>query len=147
MKIETKYLGQVEIAEEQLVTFTDGMPGFPDEKKLALLPLAENSPFVVLQSTQHAQICFVMADPFSIKSDYAFDIAKQDIEALEIEKPEDAITYSIVTLRERLEKSTINLLAPVVINCRMNKGRQIVLHDSNLYPLHYPLKFIKEGAK
>ncbi|RIJ65052.1 flagellar assembly protein FliW [Rummeliibacillus sp. POC4] len=147
MKIATKFLGQIEVMQEQLYSFAEGIPGFPEEKQFALIPFGKNTPFMILQSTSNIQIGFVLAFPYTFKGDYVFDLSKQDVEALNIEKQEDIITYAIVTLKDTLPNSTINLLAPIIINTKTRQGRQIVLNDNNQELLHYPLKPVKEGVK
>ncbi|MGG0655025.1 flagellar assembly protein FliW [Rummeliibacillus pycnus] len=147
MKIDTKFLGQVIVTPEQLYSFEEGIPGFPEEKQFALIPFGKETPFILLQSTKTTQIGFVTAFPYTFKADYAFDLSKQDVEALKIEKQEDIITYAIVTLKDTLPNSTINLLAPIVINTKTKQGRQIVLNENNQELLHYPLYPVKEGVK
>ena len=147
MKIDTKFLGQIEVVQEQLYSFEEGIPGFPEEKQFALIPFGKNTPFMILQSISNVQIGFVLAFPYTFKTDYAFDLSKQDVEALNIEKQEDIITYAIVTLKDTLPNSTINLLAPIIINTKTRQGRQIVLNENKQELLHYPLKPVKEGVK
>lgn len=147
MKIDTKFLGQIEVMQEQLYSFEEGIPGFPEEKQFALIPFGKNTPFVILQSTKVSQISFVLAFPYTFKADYVYDLSKQDAEALNIEKQEEIITYAIVTLKDTLPNSTINLLAPIVINTKTRQGRQIVLNENNQELLHFPLKTVKEGVK
>lgn len=147
MNIETKFLGQVEIDEQEIISFEFGLPGFPELQKFVLLSLDADLPLVVLQSTEQAEIGFVVAYPFAFKKDYAFDISDEDKEDLQIEKEEDVITYSIVTLKESFPESTLNLLAPVVINMNKKLGKQIVLHDNATYPLRYPISALEGSAK
>lgn len=147
MKIDTKFLGQVEVEKEQFITFEEGIPGFPDEKQFVLIPFGENTPFIILQSTNTVQIGFVLAFPYLFKADYVFDLSDEDVEALSIEKQEDIITYAIVTLKDTLPNSTINLLAPIVINTEKRQGKQIILNDNHQELLHYPLQSVTEGAK
>ena len=147
MKIDTKYLGKVEVTQDQLITFREGMPGFSDERQFALIPFGESTPFIILQSTKTVQIGFVLAFPYTFKSDYIYDLSKEDIEELKVENQEDIITYAIITLKESLLNSTMNLLAPIVINTKTKCGKQIVINENNQKLLHYPLKSVKEGAK
>lgn len=147
MKIDTKFLGQVEVEKEQLITFEEGIPGFPEEKQFVLIPFGENTPFIILQSTNTVQTGFVLAFPYLFKADYAFDLSDEDVEALSIEKQEDIITYAIVTLKDTLPNSTINLLAPIVINTKKQQGKQIILKDNHQELLHFPLQSVTEGAK
>ncbi|RTQ94298.1 flagellar assembly protein FliW [Lysinibacillus telephonicus] len=147
MKIKTKFLCEVEINEQEIITFEYGLPGFPDLKKFALLSLDADLPLALLQSTEEAEIGFVVAYPFLFKNDYEFEISDEDKEDLQIEKEEEVLAYSIVTLKETFHESTLNLLAPVVINTNKKLGKQIVLQDSAAYSLRYPIGAMEGSAK
>lgn len=143
MQIQTKLLGEVTIDEKEILTFECGLPGFPNEKRFVLLPIDSELPIAILQSTNDANIGFVIAYPYTFKTDYAFDIGEEDIADLQIESEEDVVTYAIVTLKDSLNKSTLNLLAPIIINIKKKLGKQIVLNDNHTYPLHFPLSKIE----
>jgi flagellar assembly factor FliW len=138
MKITSKFLGEIEINEEQIIHFPNGIPGFEEEKQFVILLLEERSPFAILQSIHHSHVGFVIAYPFSFYPDYAFDLADEDIEKLKLSSPDDCVTYTIMTLKEPFSESTINLKAPIVINVKEKMGKQLILHDSN-YPIRFPV--------
>ncbi|GEK35093.1 flagellar assembly protein FliW [Kurthia sibirica] len=140
MNIQTKFSGEISIAEEAIIKFPDGIPAFESEQEFVLIPLQESSPFIILQSVKTPEIGFIMAYPYEFKEDYAFDLTKEDQKILELENPNTVLIYSILTLKDSLEKSTMNLLAPIVINSQCNIGKQIILNESTLFPLQYPLK-------
>lgn len=56
MIIHTKYHGQMNIKEEQIILFESGIPGFLEEKQFVILPLSEDSPFVALQSVDRKSV-------------------------------------------------------------------------------------------
>lgn len=147
MDIETKFLGTVEINEQDILTFETGLPGFPNACKFVLLPLDADLPLVVLQSVEHQELGFVLAYPFAFKKDYEFEIDEDVKEDLQIEKEDDIVPYTILTLKETFQESTMNLLAPVVINTVKKLGKQIVLQDSASYPLRYPIGAVEGSAK
>lgn len=147
MKIHTKFLGEVEIEETSIIQFEEGIPGFLDEKQFVLVPLNENSPFLTLQSIKTVEVGFMVATPYAFKRDYTFDLPQSDVDQLKIEKPEDVLVYGILTLKDTLLSSTINLLAPVVINAKMNLAKQIVLPGLDEQALRYPLKIVEGSAK
>ncbi|WP_346235412.1 flagellar assembly protein FliW [Lysinibacillus telephonicus] len=147
MLIATKFLGDIEIQEQQIITFEQGLLGLGDIKKFVLLPLEKESPFVILQSTEQQEIGFVVAYPFAFKEDYVFEISEEDKKDLRVEKEEELITYSIVTLKEPFETSTLNLLAPIVINTAKRYGKQVVLPDNKIYPLRYQITAVEGSAK
>lgn len=140
MMIETKLLGEVEINESEIITFEQGLLGLPEYKSYILLSLDVDLPLALLQSTEEASIGFVVAFPYAFKKDFEFDLTEEDIQELNIASAEDVITYAIVTLKEAFEDSTINLLAPLVINTKTKTAKQIVLQDNSQYSLQFPLQ-------
>ncbi|AYC28944.1 flagellar assembly protein FliW [Paenisporosarcina cavernae] len=139
MLIETKFFGSTEITENQIINFPEGILGFEEYNKFAMIPVDSESPFIILQSINEKQIGFVMAYPFLFNSQYEFDVSDLDKKELGIEKLEDVSVYSLVTLKEVFEESTMNLLSPIIINSKKNLGKQIVLNDQEKYPLRYLL--------
>lgn len=147
MKIQTKFLGPVDITEQQIITFENGIPGFEDNKQYVLLPIQPESPFATLQSIEVQEVGFIVAIPFEFKQNYAFDLAEEDTKELQVISDKDILTYSIVTLKDPFETSTINLLAPIIINTTKKLGKQIVLQDGESYPLRFQLKAMEGSAK
>ncbi|MEK4424130.1 flagellar assembly protein FliW [Solibacillus sp. FSL K6-1523] len=147
MNIETKFLGEVEIQESEILTFEQGLPGFPEYKKYVLLGLDADLPLALLQSIDAAEMGFVVAFPYAFNKDYAFDIGEEDKKELQIHNANDVITYAIVTLKETFPESTMNLLAPIIVNAKTKLGKQIILQDSANYPLRYPIGEMEGSAK
>lgn len=146
MKINSNFFGEVEIMEQDILLFEHGLMGLEEYKEFVLLPLDVDLPLVLLQSTECAEISFILAFPYAFKTDYYFDLSEEDKEQLQIEKEEDVVSYVIITFKEPFEKSTLNLLAPIVMNNNKKLGKQIVLHDKD-YPLRYPIPALKGRDK
>ena len=72
---------------------------------------------------------------------YSFDLNKDLLERLGIQKDEEVMIFNTVTLNSDPEKITTNLKAPVIINISNNLGEQIIL-DKEKYKIKHPL--IKE---
>ncbi|OXS77022.1 flagellar assembly protein FliW [Lysinibacillus sp. KCTC 33748] len=147
MKIATKFLGEIEIGEQDILTFEHGLLGLENETNFVLLPIDAELPLAILQSVDNVEIGFVVAYPFAFKKDYSFDISEDDRNQLQIEKEENVLTYSIVTMKETFQESTINLLAPIIVNMDKRCGKQIVLQDNRSYPLRYPMQTLEGSAK
>lgn len=137
MLVETKLLGEVEVQESEIITFEQGLLGLQDLKKFTLLPIEQDLPFLLLQSLEDVEVSFVLAYPYAFKSDYAYEISDEDREALKIEAAEHVLTYAIVTMNDSWATSTMNLLAPVVINVQEKLAKQIVLQSSEAYSLRH----------
>lgn len=126
MKIQTKYFDEVDINETDIIQFQNGLPGFLDEKKFVLLNL-EDTVFQVLQSVETVDLAFIVVQPFQFKADYMFELDDQVAEQLKIESEEDLTILSIVTLKDSLKTSTVNLKAPLIINHKTKEGKQYII--------------------
>lgn len=138
MLIQTMRFGEIEIDDEQIITFPAGLPGFPEQKRFVPVEYRNNSPLFFLQSVELAELAFIIGDPFQIIGDYVVDITQEDQEALEINSPEEASVYVILTLRQGGKAITANLVAPLIINTKKKVGRQSILFNSP-YNSRFPL--------
>ncbi|OES46051.1 flagellar assembly protein FliW [Domibacillus iocasae] len=144
MKIKTKYHGEKEIKQEDILTFSSGVPSFENEKKFVLLAFPDNNIFYALQSVSTPDLSFVVTDPFSFFIDYNVKIDDATIDALAIEKEEDVTLLNILTVRDPFEETTANLQAPVVINKKTRSGRQLILTGTP-YETRHNLFQVKEA--
>lgn len=127
MKINTKYHGEREIEEKEVITFPQGIPGFLEDREFILLSLEENGAFFALQSITNEQLAFVITNPFLYFKDYDFTIEDHVVELLELESEEEVLVFSILTVQDPFEKTTTNLQAPIVMNSKNNKAKQVIL--------------------
>lgn len=131
MKIQTAYLGEVEIESSQILHFEHGIPGFENEKEFVLLPIEDNDAFHVLQSVKTAELAFIVTNPYEITPIYSFEIDEAIAHSLQINNPQEVAVLSIVSLKETIKQSTINLKAPIVWNTTNNKAKQVILNNDN----------------
>ncbi|MBV2197207.1 flagellar assembly protein FliW [Bacillus velezensis] len=136
MIIKTKYHGEIRIDEGQIISFENGLPGFNDETQFVVLPLSEDSPFLASQSVKQEHIAFIVASPFIFFKGYEFDIDHATLELLHIEDIEDVEVMAILTLEEPFENTTANLKAPIIVNKKEMKAKQIILHDASYETKH-----------
>ncbi|MDU9694900.1 MULTISPECIES: flagellar assembly protein FliW [Priestia] len=130
MKISTSYHGNIEIDNQQTLTFNQGIPGFLDETEFVILPLPEAEAFQVLQSIQTKELAFIITDPFQFFLDYDFQLEPQEIEKLQLQQAEDAAVYVMLTMSDSVEKITANLQAPVIINTKQQLAKQVILMNT-----------------
>lgn len=138
MKIQTKYHGEIDISQENVIQFNNGIPSFLDEKKFTILPFGEGTPFFILQSIETPGLAFVIVSPFDFFPDYQVKLSDQIIESLNIENQEDVAIFSILTVQEPFDKTTANLQGPIIINNKQKLGKQVILSDSP-YQTKHPL--------
>lgn len=141
MILQSKYLGKLEFAEEKIFTFDHGLIAFEHMKRYILIENKDpENPLWWLQSADDPELVFVVINPFSFRPDFDFELSQEDVEELGIEKPEDVAVFAITVVPKDIRKMTANLLAPVVFNARLKKGKQIVLQDKQYSTRHLILE-------
>lgn len=137
MKIDTIAFGSIDIKEEQIYSFAQGLPGFEQFKRFVMIDV-EETPFTYLQSVEEGELAFLMADPFLFYPTYEFDLPESARELLQVEMMEQVSVRVIVSIKESLEQATINLVAPIVMNVEARTGKQVVLTKTT-YSTKHPL--------
>lgn len=136
MQIQSTRFGKLDVPEDNIYHFPSGLPGFPDEKKFAFLESESQSPFFFLQSTANPHLTFVVVDPFFFFSDYTFELTDEIVQEMKLSKENPPKIFNIVTVRDPLDKTTVNLLAPVVVNRETKIAVQIVLEKTEYTTRH-----------
>ena len=129
MKINTKYFGEYQAADDSVFEFPDGLFGFEGPKSFALIPFdAQNeASFLCLQSIDDSELAFVVFNPFYIDSAYSPGPLKEDLAELEVEEKTPVSFLVITILRDDFTDSTVNMKCPVMLNNQTKKARQIIL--------------------
>lgn len=120
------------------IKFEKGIPGFEHLREFSILDVEDNEQFKIIQSIEEENISFVVANPFEIYKEYMIDLNDEIIKELDIQNSEDVLVLSIITLGKTLEKSTLNLKAPLIINIKNNLAKQLIL-QSEKYETKHPL--------
>lgn len=135
MIIETARFGPLDVRDKEIYTFPSGIPGFPECKRYALIPV-EESPLFHLQSLEEGGLAFVAADPFSFYPDYEFKLPEQAEKELDLRQIEDVRVLNIVSIHGDLADATLNLVAPVVFNVRTAEAAQVILEGTSYTTRH-----------
>lgn len=120
------------------VVFEKGLPGFENHKNFEINDIEENQKFKVVNSLDDKSVGFIAVSPFDIKKDYEIKLDADTINSLKIDKPEEVLLLNIVTLGKKLEDSTVNLKAPLVMSVKNKLGVQLILQDDK-YNIKEPL--------
>ena len=128
--LEFPRFGECTFSDADVIEFPWGLPGFPSLRRWLALSVETQNSFVWLQSLDDPKIALPTADPYLIFEDYDPKLPAYAAAALEINDPGEFTLLCVVVVTENAEDMTMNLFAPVVINLRTRKGRQIVLENS-----------------
>ncbi len=136
MKIMTARLGEVEIDTSNIITFPDGIIGFPDFKRYIDLDFLDDSPIRLLQAVDTPDLGFFIVDPRLFVPEYIIDISQEEVKSLNAEKVDDLEVKAIVTIPENPFDMTANLQGPLVISRKAKLGRQIVNNNQKYNTKH-----------
>lgn len=130
MKIHTKRFGDVEVEDSQIISMPEGVIGFEEYTRYALLDHSPDSPFKWFQAVEDPELAFVITDPFNFVPDYKVDVSKADKDFLSIKDVDEALILTLVSIKRESSSVTANLTGPIVINLETLVAKQVVLSDS-----------------
>ena len=140
MVIKTMQFGEIEIEEDKILTFPDGLIGFDNCKKFVLISDEDLEPFQWLLCIDEGneEIGFPLLPPFLFVPDYLKNLPK-DLRQ-EFEKgPDSALNVlNVITIKGNNDEMTINLRGPVLIDAEKKEGKQIILTSESI-PVDFPL--------
>lgn len=140
MRIDTRYFGEVDIADEKIIHFEQGILGFEEYKDYTVLyDVEEGEPFFSwLQSITNKELAFPIVNPFRVKEDYCVEVDDSLLEVIGNGADEDIVVFLMATVPSDIKKASVNMKAPLLINTANNLGMQVVLENPE-YPIKYML--------
>lgn len=149
MKINTKIFGEIEVADDKLITFDNGIIGFPDLKHFTLLHDEErgtNAGIRFLQSVEEPGFAMPVMDPLVVKPDYDPQVEDELLAGLGNLTEDNILVLVTVTVPSDLTRMSVNLQGPVIINVNERKACQLIV-DNEEYPVKFPIYDILQARK
>lgn len=132
---QTAY-GEIELEEDKLVSFSDGIIGFSNCTVFGLAshPAAKNSPILILQCVNDPSVNFAVVDSASLNFEYSEEDKREALRSSSIAS-KDAIMMFILRTNENEagEKIiTANVKAPIVLDTANKVAKQVILNNKEL---------------
>ena len=127
MDIQTTRFGVISVEDERIMTFSQGLLGFPEHTRFALIQTGEENYFFWLQSVDDPNLAFVVTDPGIFFKDY--DVPVRDETRQDLQLDDDACLQVFVICNKVGEWLTGNLLGPIVVNAQNRLAQQVVLTE------------------
>lgn len=138
MVINTRDFGEVEIKEEEIITFARSIYGFAGLTKFIRLTDSELGEGIIwLQSVEDASICFILIDVKGLGLEYVPNLNDEAKALLELAENDAPTYYAIATFKENIQESYMNLKSPIVLNESKKLAVQEIIEED--YPLRFPL--------
>ena len=101
MKINTKVFGEIEISDDKVIMFQDGIIGFPDLKRFALLhdeDRGTDAGIRFLQSLDEPGFAMPVMNPLDVKPDYDPEVEDELLAAAGNVTPENLLVLVTVSI-------------------------------------------------
>ena len=147
MEVNTRIFGTIDIGEDKLIHFVNGIVGFPELTKFALIHDNEKEGGIQwLQSMQEPQFAIPVIDPLDVLEDYNPQVEDELLKPIGGLDPENMLVLVTVTVPSDLTKMTVNLRGPIVINADNKKACQVITEGEE-YQVKFPIYEILKSRK
>jgi flagellar assembly factor FliW len=119
------------------VVFIKPVLGFERHRVFYFQPYKEGSPFVWMVSAEDETLKFLAINMFDFFPEYDLKLSKDDREMIGYDGS-NVLIFGLVTIPEKVDKMTANMVAPIVVNHKMAAGGQFVNLKEG-YSLREPL--------
>lgn len=138
MLINTRDFGQIEVNDDQIFSFPNGVYAFEEAKRFALIsPLGDDIYPMWLQCIDDIKPCFIVFDPRKIYSGYEISLSEGEKKLLKLTSDEQVRTLCIAKVPENYRETTVNMKSPIIINKEDRVAAQIILPSD--YPFRLPI--------
>lgn len=140
MKIQSRAFGEIEIDDSKIITFPSGIIGFPDLQRFALLHDEDQGSDTInwLQSIEEPGFAMPVISPLKVKEDYNPEVDDEILTPIGGLSEDNTLVLVTMTIPHELEKMTVNLRGPILINTDTRKACQVIL-DSDEYKVKFPI--------
>ena len=148
MKANTRIFGEIEIQDDKIIRFDNGIIGFPELKEFTLIFDSEKedkTSISWLQSLNEPELAFPVIDPLTVYPDYNPSIEDELLKPLGELTPDNLFVLVTVTVPADIQEIAVNLKAPIVINTDTKKANQLIV-DNDL-PVRYKIYDIIQSGK
>ena len=149
MLVKTKHFGEIELEEEKIITFDEGLIGFEDKKRYTILFNNESKSkgtISWLQSLDEPMLALPVVSPIVAMADYNPIVEDEVLASLGELNDENLVILLTLTVPSDLTKMTVNLKAPIILNADTRKGCQAIAENSDYvvrYGIYKELKEVK----
>nr|WP_297705598.1 flagellar assembly protein FliW [uncultured Butyrivibrio sp.] len=148
MKLTTRVFGEVEIDDSKIISFPNGIIGFPDLKKFTLIHDEDSGTNTIqwLQSIDEPTFAMPVMDPLFVCPEYKPAVDENITNDIGNIEEDDLLVLVTVTVPKDLKLMTANLMGPFIINVKECKGAQTIVENDD-YPVKFPIYEILQKNK
>jgi flagellar assembly factor FliW len=126
IKFNSTRFGELSVPEDKIITFKEGIPGFPYAKRYVLLDY-KDTVLKWLQSVDDPDLAFIVTESSNIDPKYQIIVHNSVKEYLEVDNDESLVVLLILRIHEG--KVIANFNGPLIINADKMLGAQVIVES------------------
>lgn len=142
VEVTTRAFGKIAIEDEKIIRFEKGILGFPDLKDFTLIydvEKGDEARIKWLQSIQEPSFAMPVMNPELVIHGYTPRFDRDLLSPLgENLDSENILMFVTVTVPKEIEKTTVNLRAPIIVSIDNRKAVQLIA-DNDGYEVKYSI--------
>ena len=140
MKVTTKVFGEITIDDERIITFPNGIIGFPDLTRFAMVHDSEKGPDSIhwLQSLDEPAFAMPVMDPLIVCPDYNPEVDDELLTHIGKLDPAEMLVLVTVTVPKDVTQMSVNLRGPIIVNATERNATQVIVEGDD-YQVKFPI--------
>ena len=129
MKPSTAPTSQPGKLSENIIRFSEGLPGFPSDREFVMAQQPEEKPFAWMQSVSDPNLRFAVVDAYSWVKDFTLEVDDAELKEMGSLNPLDYAVYFILRVQKENNRTTLQAKpnAPVLVNIRNRQAKQVIV--------------------
>lgn len=139
MLVKTRYFGEIELEEDKIITFKDGLFGLEEYKRYTILydiEAGEEHTYSWLQCVDEQDLALPVISPVYVDEEYNPIVEDELLADLGELKDDELVILLTMTVPKDITKMTVNKKAPIIINASTRKGVQLIAENPD-YEVKY----------
>jgi flagellar assembly factor FliW len=121
-----------EASDVPVIEMRGGLLGFPDMTRFALIKMNNEGLVYRLQSLESEAVNFVVVPAMPFFPNYSPVVDDDVADRFNLAAGADVLVLLIVTLGESFKQSTVNLMAPVLLDPARQVAEQVIIENADL---------------
>jgi flagellar assembly factor FliW len=121
-----------EASDVPVIEMRGGLLGFPDMTRFALIKMNDEGLVYRLQSLESEAVNFVVVPAMPFFPNYSPVVDDDVADRFNLAAGADVLVLLIVTLGETFKQSTVNLMAPVLLDPAGQVAEQVIIENAGL---------------
>ena len=121
-----------EASDVPVIEMRGGLLGFPDMTRFALIKMNDEGLVYRLQSLESEAVNFVVVPAMPFFPNYSPVVDDDVADRFNLAAGADVLVLLIVTLGETFKQSTVNLMAPLLLDPVQQIAEQVIIENEDL---------------